>query len=77
LARCAPSHWRCYLVYVFRVFSDDMQKPAIVDAGNGEVLHLSEGMEIDALSALGGHGPIGFGAVKAFQAPPMQAPEEQ
>jgi uncharacterized membrane protein YkoI len=66
-----------YLVYVFRVLSDDTQKMVIVDAGNGEVLHVSEGMEIDALSALGGHGPIGFGAVKVFHAPPMQAPEEQ
>ncbi|MEM2139497.1 hypothetical protein [Nitrososphaera sp.] len=64
-----------YVVYVFRVFSDDTQKMVIVDAGNGSVLHVSEGTEMDALAALGGHGQFGFGAVKVFKAPEIQ--EEQ
>lgn len=66
-----------YVVYVFRVFSDDMQKMVIVDAGNGSVLHVSEGIEMDALAALGGHGPVGFGVFKAFEAPWVQETEEQ
>lgn len=66
-----------YLVYVFRVLSGDMVKTVIVDAGNGEVLHVSEGMEMDALSAIGGHGPFGFSAVRVFDKPLLEEATEE
>lgn len=62
-----------YLVYVFRVLDGDMQKMVIVDAGNGSVLHVSEGMQIDALSAIGSHRPTGYGAVKILKGPDAPA----
>lgn len=66
-----------YLVYIFRVLSGDMVKTVIVDAGNGEVLHVSEGMETDALSAIGGHGPSGFAAVRVFDKPMLEETTEE
>lgn len=66
-----------YLVYVFRVLSGDMVKTVIVDAGDGEVLHVSEGVEMDTLSAIGGRGPFGFAAVKVFEKPLDMAKEEE
>ncbi len=65
-----------YVVYVFRVLSGDVQKMVIVDAGNGSVLHVSEGMEMNALAALGGHGQMGFGLVRTFEAPWTHAEEQ-
>lgn len=66
-----------YLVYVFRVLSGDAVKTVIVDAGDGEVLHVSEGVEMDALSAIGGHGPFGFSAVKVFEKPVLEETSEE
>ncbi len=66
-----------YLVYEFRVLSGDMVKMVVVDAGNGEVLHVSEGVEMDALSAIGGHGPFGFATVKLFDKPVDVQDEEE
>jgi hypothetical protein len=66
-----------YLVYVFRVLAGDEVKTVIVDAGNGEVLHVSEGMEMDALSAISGHGPSGFSTVRVFEKPLLEEAEEE
>ncbi|MGI0018999.1 MAG: PepSY domain-containing protein [Nitrososphaera sp.] len=52
-----------YVVYVFRVISGDLEKTVIVDAGNGEVLHTSEGFKVDMLSAISGPGHFGFAAM--------------
>jgi hypothetical protein len=65
-----------YLVYVFRVLSGEEVKTVIVDAGDGEVLHVSEGMEMDALSAIGGHGGPGFAAVRLFEKPVLEEATE-
>jgi hypothetical protein len=66
-----------YLVYVFRVLAGDVVKTVIVDAGNGEVLHVSEGIEMDALSAIGGHGLSGFSTVRVFEKPLLEEAEEE
>lgn len=41
-----------YLVYTFAVISEDQMRTVIVDAGNGEVLHVSEPHTVDAVSML-------------------------
>ena len=67
-----------YVVYTFRVISGDLEKTVIVDAGNGEVLHTSEGFEVDMLSALSGPGHFGFPAVRIFSiaAEPAEVEEQ-
>lgn len=68
-----------YVVYTFRVISGDLEKTVVVDAGNGEVLHTSEGFKVDMLSALSGPGHFGFPAVKSFivGADPAEVEEQQ
>jgi uncharacterized membrane protein YkoI len=50
-----------YLVYTVSVLIDNQIKTVIVDAGNGSVLHVTDGMPADVVSMLTmRHGPVFF-----------------
>ncbi|UVS68407.1 PepSY domain-containing protein [Nitrososphaera viennensis] len=65
-----------YLVYSFRVLSGDQAKTVIVDAGNGQVLHTSEGFPADIMSEISGRGTFFAPAVKAFSVTAATPDEE-
>lgn len=52
-----------YLVYTFFVVDskNDIAYKIIIDAGNGEILHKSEGISLNEMKKFG-HGPMGHGS---------------
>lgn len=69
-----------YLVYNVSVLSSGELKTVIIDAGNGKVLHISDGIPVDAFSMLTTWHPMGLfhqAAPVAFQVDESFTPDQE